>query len=153
MTSTETETSTETAGQQADTDGSGDGDQHDDAAGDQHDDADKPGAEAARYRRKLRTVEGERDALAGQLDATRRGIVDAQAAGLGIRPAALWAAGAELDELLADDGSVDAGKVEQAVRAAKGVLGLDSGPRPNPQQGRGSAPQSGGSWNEVLRRK
>lgn len=107
----------------------------------------RPGREAAKYRRQLREVEGERDTLAGQLDALRRAEAERIAAqGVevvarvtagpmagrpmrsytvpGIKPAALWASGAQLGDLLADDGTVDPEKVAEAVKTARDVLGL-----------------------------
>lgn len=87
---------------------------------------DNPGREAARYRRQLRETEAERDGLLTQLDALRRAEVDRLVADQTrtLKPAALWAAGTELGQLLAEDGTVDAARVAEAIKAASDTLGI-----------------------------
>src|SRR4051812_7340440 len=64
----------------------------DDAAGG------KGNKEAARYRRRLRETEQERDTLKATVEALQRAEVDRLAESDGLRPAALWS-GAELGDL------------------------------------------------------
>jgi len=113
----------------------------------------KPGAEAAKYRRRLRETEAERDSLSTALDTYRRRDAEqaAEAAGLA-RGGDLFDAGNQLADLLADDGTVD---VEKVTAAAVEVLAqrphwgastpsLDLGPR-------GRAEAGGPSWGDVLK--
>lgn len=83
-----------------------------------------PSRREARYRRQLRDTEGERDALAAQLDAMRRSEVERIAGAVVAEPSALWAAEVALDDLLGEDGTVDPGKVTEAAEAARARLGL-----------------------------
>lgn len=80
--------------------------------------------EAASYRERLRKAEAERDTASTTIASLRRQIVDGQVTALGIKPAALWAAGHSLEDLLDEDGNVDTGLVEAAVTAARESLGL-----------------------------
>lgn len=82
---------------------------------------DSGNAEAARWRRKLRETETERDALAQQLEAVQRQQVEGLLGG--VKPQAVWAV-AELSELLAEDGTIDTGKVTAAVEAAREKFGI-----------------------------
>lgn len=96
-----------------------------------------PNAEAARYRRKLRDAEAERDALAGRLEVLQRAEAERIAADHMTKPAALWAAGTELADLLAEDGTVDPQRVAQASIGAVDALGLTPvrrRPKPHPAQ-------------------
>ncbi|MDA0253048.1 MAG: hypothetical protein O2892_19245 [Actinomycetota bacterium] len=95
--------------------------------------------EAARYRRQLRAVEADRDALAGQLLALQRQQVEARATVLGIRPAAVWAAGISVTDLLGADGTVDAEKVSQAVASVKETFGIKPKATPRPRMFRSGA--------------
>lgn len=133
---TETTTAAET-GAQAD---SGDEDQDDGGAEvdeDQDDDAGdgKGGREAARYRRRLREAEAQRDQLAATVEALQRAAVERLAQADGLEPAALWA-GTELAGLLTDDGTVDAAKVSEAVDRVREQFGI-------PQPKRNHVPQEG----------
>lgn len=87
-----------------------------------------PGREAAKYRRQLREVETERDGLAAQLEALRRAEAERLAGDHKLKPAALWAAGATLADLLDADGTVDPAKVAEAVTAARTALGIPPTP-------------------------
>ena len=111
------------------------------------DDADegRTGAEAAKYRRRLRETEAERDALAARVEALQRAEVERVAADTLARPEALWAAGTDLAALLTEDGAVDPEAVAQAVTDARDRLGLAPAqrtPRADPSQGgHGEPPQ------------
>ena len=80
--------------------------------------------EAAKYRRRLRETETERDQLAAQVENYRRAAVETLAAQTLSKPAALWAAGATVTELLDEAGQPDPEKVTEAARAAAETLGL-----------------------------
>lgn len=108
-----------------------------------------PNAEAAKYRRQLREAEAARDALASQLDATRRAQIEHLTTALRVKPVALWASGATVEALLNDAGAVDPVRVEAAARVAVDALGLASGPRPDPSVGRGA--RSGGEWTDAFK--
>lgn len=79
--------------------------------------------EAAKYRRKLREAEGERDALAGQLQAVRAAEVVRLATDRLTKPDAILRT-VEVADLLAEDGTVDPAKVEAAVETAITEHGL-----------------------------
>ena len=114
---------------------------------------DKPGAEAARYRRRLREAEAQRDTLTATLDTYRRRDVEraAEAAGLA-RGGDLFDAGAQLADLLAEDGTVDNKKVQEAAAALlverphwrAQSPGLDLGVRGEPST-------TNKSWSDVLK--
>ena len=94
--------------------------------------------EAARYRRKLRETEAERDTLTGRLEAMQRAEAERVAGEHLDKAEALWASGAELADLLDEDGNVSAEKV--ATVAAElverlGVREVPNGPT-IPNQGR-----------------
>lgn len=95
-------------------------DQDDDTGG-------KGNKEAARYRRRLRETEQERDTLKATVVALQRAEVDRLATANGLKPAALWSS-AELGDLLSDDGAVDAEKVSAAIAAAREQLGIPNPP-------------------------
>ncbi len=113
----------------------------------------KPGAEAAKYRRRLRETEAERDSLSTALDTYRRRDAEqvAEAAGLA-NGGDLFDAGNQLGDLLADDGTIDVEKVKAAaaeVLARRPHWGaptpsLDLGPRGRPEA-------RGPSWGDVLK--
>lgn len=71
--------------------------------------------EAAKYRRRLRDTEAERDTLAEQLAAMRRSEVERHAAEQLADPGDLWRSGVEVEQLIADDGGLDSEKIEAAV--------------------------------------
>lgn len=122
---------------------------------------DKPGAEAARYRRRLRdteadrdTIATERDTLAAAVDGYRRRDTERAAEQAGMtRGADLWDAGGNVTDFLADDGTVDPDRVQTAVdrvlserphwrRRAGGDVG---------QGVRGAQVETSGGWGDVLR--
>lgn len=111
------------------------------------------GREAAKYRRRLRETEAERDQLADTLARTRQSIVDNAVQAAGLDPRLLGAAGHSLDSLVGKDGLVSHDKLAEAISTTAQEFGLNRpGLRANPQQGRGG-PQSGttASWSEALR--
>ncbi len=76
--------------------------------------------EAAGYRRQLRAAETERDTVAARLTALQRREAERLASERGVRVLDdgrdLWAGGVVLDNLLADDGTVDPDKVTAATK-------------------------------------
>ncbi len=122
---------------------------------DTDDPADTPNREAARYRRRLRDTETERDTLKARLEALQRAQVDGIAQGLGVKPAALWAAGADLEGLCDDNGVPDAGKVKAAAEKARAELGI-SAPARKPSTDNlisgatGRTNESATSWQHAL---
>lgn len=127
-----------------------------------------PNAEAAKYRRRLRETEAahleaeqtwqtERAQLIAQRDGLRKAEVDRIAEDHGVKPALVWAAGTELGDLVADDGTVDKDKVSAAVDSiAKEFL---PPPRLAPSlngAGRmgepiGPGPDDEPSWNSIIK--
>lgn len=96
----------------------------------------KPGKEAAKYRTRLREAEADRDTVREQMSALRRQVAEG-ASGLA-KPAALWAAGVDPDDLFSDDGQLDTEALATAVEQATETLGAQrkSGtPKPDPTQG------------------
>lgn len=127
-------------------------DNGDDTHGDAHgDDNGKPGREAAKYRTRLRAAEAERDALTNQVVALRRAEVERVAKGAGLNPRAFWAGGADLAELVTEDGTVDVEKVKVAAQVASAALGLV---RPWPDAGQGNRGTSIGrqksTWSDAF---
>ena len=82
-----------------------------------------PAREAAKWRGQLRQAEAERDTLAGKVEALQRTQIDAHVAATGLKPAALWASGAQLADLVGDDGTPDQQKIAAAVATAREQLG------------------------------
>lgn len=80
--------------------------------------------DAAGYRQRLRDTEGERDTANATIDTLRHQMIDGQVESLGIKPAAFWAAGTTMADLLSDDGGVDSDLVAEAATAARDTLGL-----------------------------
>lgn len=80
--------------------------------------------EAAKYRRKLREAEAERDTLAETVAALQRQQIEDMAAHALEKPGALWSIGTKVDDLLAEDGTVDTEKVLAAVKVATDEVGL-----------------------------
>lgn len=107
--------------------------------------ADRQDRDAAKYRRRLRDTEAERDTLAAQVEALQRAAIDAQAEAQAIKPAALWASGVQLADLLTDDGTVDPSKVTAACVTARDTLGLGPSSRNHvPSEGRNPATAAAG---------
>lgn len=72
-------------------------------------------AEAARYRRRLRDVETERDGLNTRVEKMQRGQAERIVADRLAQPGDLFAFGVSLDDLRDDDGEIDEGLVETAL--------------------------------------
>lgn len=110
--------------------------------------------EAAKYRRRLRDTEVERDALAAQVEALQRATIDAQAEAAKIKPAALWASGAELADLITETGTVDTDKVADAITAARDTLGITVPPNGNhvPREGNNppAASRDPNAWDSAF---
>lgn len=90
------------------------------------DDTEPTGSEAAKYRRRLRDTEKERDELAARVEAMQRQQVETLLSRERMTPKALWAV-TELADVLTDDGLVDPVKVKAAAQAARKELGIDAG--------------------------
>ncbi|OBI07070.1 hypothetical protein A5679_11550 [Mycobacterium scrofulaceum] len=100
------------------------------------------GRQAEKFRKALRAEQAARQAdneqsseritaLERQLEAMRRDQVGALATNLGIRPAALWASGAQLDDLLdPETGVPDVDRVREAVTNARAELGITEARKP-----------------------
>ena len=119
------------------------------------DPADKSGREAAKYRRQLREVEAERDQLRATVESLQRAEAQRLAATELAQPAALWAAGVQLGDLIDPDGQIDPAKVAQAVTTARQTLGLAAPlqqPQPDPGQGITQPPAAGQDtgWKSIL---
>lgn len=69
--------------------------------------------EAARYRKRLRAVEAERDQLAARLDHLQRGEAERLAAAVLADGGDLWRDGHNITELINDDGHLDPDKVAE----------------------------------------
>jgi hypothetical protein len=78
-------------------------------------DTDAGSGEAAKYRRRLREAEAERDALAARLATAQRREVERLAGADLARGDDVWLGGAELAALLDDDGNVDPSKVAETT--------------------------------------
>jgi hypothetical protein len=78
-------------------------------------DRDNANREAARYRRKLRETESQRDQLAARLEVLQRAEVERQAANTLADPADVWVAGTNLTDLLGEDGNIDPDKVQTTL--------------------------------------
>ena len=112
-----------------------------------------PSREAAKWRRRLRDAEAERDALAARLDGLQRAGVESIAAEVLSKPAGLWAAGTQLADLLDESGAVDRGKVRDAAAAAAEQLGLGRATPAMYVAREGtipSRPGSGGTMQDVI---
>lgn len=116
-----------------------------------------PNSEAARWRRQLREVEAERDALAERLQGHQRREVEATVADLLDVPADLFDIGqVQPSDFYNDDGTLNEGE----LRAAAGAL-LEERPRLGKPQPAGPRwqnfgqyapppPQRGADWSDVL---
>lgn len=96
----------------------------------------RPDREAARYRRRLRETEADRDDLRARVERLQRAEVERYAGEL-VQPSAIWASGITLADTLDENGDVDPGRVVTAVDQAAQQLGLALRPRrpkPSPAQ-------------------
>ena len=119
---------------------------------DQTEQPDKAGKEAAKYRRRLREAETERDSAREQMDALRRQVAES-ASGLD-KPAALWAAGVSLDDLFTEQGTLDHDAIAAAVETVRETLGTQSKPttpKPDLTQGsQGTAARPSDPWQDAF---
>jgi len=84
----------------------------------------EPGREAAKYRVRLREVESERDALVGTVEALQRSQLEQHIVAAGVKPAAVWANGTAVADLVGDDGQPDPTKIKAAIQSARDELGI-----------------------------
>lgn len=140
-------------------DGREDSEAHDDAQDGQdgHDEAEEdgraPNREAAKYRRRLRDAEKERDELRQRLDVYLARDVETVAAGFLDAPALLWADGqATAADFLDEKGSVDRAKVRAAAEAIleRYGRGLASRRGTAPNEGRTRASASGPFYRDAF---
>jgi len=110
----------------------------DQTEGDQDATDGKPGRDAAKYRRQLREVEADRDQLRTVVASLQKAEAERLAGVANLKPAALWASGAGLADLLAADGTVDPDKVTAAAKTAKELLGIVGLPAAPPASGQGN---------------
>lgn len=118
------------------------------------------GKEAAKYRRRLRETEAERDTLTERLTTLQRSEAERLAATALTDGADLWREGTELADLLDDDGNIDPDKVTAAAasvsqahphwRKREPAAPPASTVTSNGKIGPGPEPRS---WTAVLQRK
>ncbi len=106
-------------------------------------------SEAARWRRKLREVEEQRDELAARVEAMQREQVAALLTREQVEAEALYATGTQLADLLDADGRPDPEKVAAAARQAADALGVVSGLYV-PAEGRIPAPPKNSSFTAAF---
>lgn len=85
--------------------------------------AEESGSEAARWRRKLRDTEVERDTLTEKVQALQQRQVESLLSASGVKPAAVYSIAA-LTDLVGEDGMVNADKVADAVKSAQQRYGI-----------------------------
>lgn len=137
-----TEDATQAPGDQEEVQAPPDAEQAPETPPDDDQDDERAGAEAARYRRRLRETEADRDALAARVETYQRAAVEQAAAEVLTVPRSIWAAGVEIADLLDDDGVVDRAKVVAAAKAAAADLGLAKARPSNYVRGEGNNPRS-----------
>lgn len=114
---------------------------------------DRPGSEAAKYRRRLREAEAERDALRDRLNGANRREAERIASAHLAQADDLFAFDARIEDLIGDDGLIDAERVETACAAlieARPGLRLPSR-RPTFDGGARATSAPSRGWNDVLR--
>lgn len=77
-----------------------------------------------KYRERLRETEAERDTLRATVESMQRREVERLTAEHLVKPGSLWTVGVKLEDLLDDDGAVDAEKVRAAAVTARQQHGL-----------------------------
>lgn len=107
------------------------------------------GAEAAKYRRKLRAAEADLANLRERVDTLHRSEVERLARDRGIAPAAIWAGGAQLDTLRTTSGDIDPALVTAEADRVRELFYLG---RPTPDPGQGPRPYSdtGSAWTAAF---
>lgn len=117
------------------------------------DDAQSPNHEAAKYRRRLREAEKERDELRTRLDVYLARDVEQVASGFLDSPALLWADGkASAGDFLDEKGEVDRAKVKASAEAilSRFGRGLASRRGTAPNEGRGRTSASGPFYRDAF---
>lgn len=146
--------------QQADNASDGDQDQDQDGQSDDDTDDDRGSGEAAKYRRRLRDTEAERDTLRQRVEHMQRAEIERLAAGKLADPADVWRDGAKLADLLDDTGNIDPDKVNGTVDGlleAHAHWGVQQPTRPPRYAAGGHSGASGvmsakkASWSEAIR--
>lgn len=99
----------------------------------------EPDKEAAKFRRKLRETEKERDTLAARVEALQRAQAETLLTASGVKPQAVWAV-AELGDVLAEDGTIDTDKLDKAVATAREKFGIAKPAKGNLVRGVGNQP-------------
>lgn len=116
------------------------------AADDDEDRAADDGDASPRQLKKLRkenaTLRDRAKAAEATVTALQQQAADKAITAAGLRPRAVWAV-AELGDVLADDGTVDAAKLSAAISTAKAELGVAPPKRTPPRPGAGKGLQSG----------
>lgn len=117
--------------------------------------AEKSGAEAARYRVKLRETEAERDTLRGRVESLQQRQVEQMVADRLAQPADLLAFGVTLADLLDADGEIDPGLVDTAafgLLESRPGLAKTAPTRKGPTAVGHAAPSTTGrgSWSDLL---
>lgn len=114
-----------------------------------------PNAEAARYRRRLRAAEADREALRGRLELMQRSAAEHVAGDVLADPTDLWLFGqGELGELLDEHGELDPVRVRAAAAAIVATRPGLSRTQPGGAamgQGRRPAEPQAASWAQLLR--
>lgn len=89
-----------------------------------------PNAEAAKWRHRFRDEQSTHkqtraalESMTGRVEALQRQQIEALLDAAKVKPAALWAT-TELAALVAEDGTVDTGKVRAAIDTARKTLGI-----------------------------
>ncbi|BBZ63421.1 hypothetical protein [Mycolicibacterium monacense] len=86
--------------------------------------------EAAKYRRRLRDTEAERDTLAARLEGMQRAEAERLAGKMLAKGAALWAGGTTIADLLNEAGELDPDKVQTRAAEIREQFGI-----PQPRSG------------------
>lgn len=107
--------------------------------------------EAAGYRERLRKTETERDSATDLVSSLRKQIIDGQVTGMGMKPAALWAAGFSVGDLLNNEGLIDSTRVASAAAEARETLGLSKFGGGADGGKRGGTPEKpAAQWDDLL---
>lgn len=116
---------------------------------------DKVGNEAARYRKKLRSTEAERDTLTGTVDTLRKQLINQNMPHVSkVNGDALWATGRTPDEFFTDAGEIDTDKLSTAIKETHQALGIHWGLDPIPDSGSGDRSGVGGpTWADAFKKQ
>lgn len=119
--------------------------------GDQDDDSDNTGGskEAARYRRRLRDAEAERDTLATRLETLQRAEAERVASKILGKAAALWAGGTAVADLLDEDGDLDPQKVTERAEVIREEFGIAAPRKGNTVPREGGNPRAHGGTGMI----